>query len=52
VPKLWDSTIEAHRRAVRDAALDAAAALVAEHGLRSVTMSRIAQTAGVGRATL
>ncbi len=52
MPKLWDSTIEAHRRAVRDAALDAAAALVAEHGLRSVTMSRIAQTAGVGRATL
>ena len=52
MPKLWDSTIESHRRAVRDAVLDAAAALVAEHGLRSVTMSQIAQAAGVGRATL
>ncbi len=52
VPKLWDSTIEAHRRAVRDAVVDAAAALVADHGLRSVTMSQIAEQAGVGRATL
>ena len=33
VPRLWDETIEAHRRAVRDATLDTTAALVAEHGL-------------------
>ncbi len=52
MPKLWDQTIDAHRRAVRDATLDTAAALVAEHGLRSVTMSRIAQETGIGRATL
>ena len=52
VPKLWDDTIEGHRRAVRDATLDATAELVARHGLRSVTMSQIAETAGVGRATL
>jgi AcrR family transcriptional regulator len=52
VPKLWDETIQAHRRAVRDALLDTTAALVAEHGLRSVTMSRIAEEAGIGRATL
>jgi AcrR family transcriptional regulator len=52
VPKLWNDTIEAHHRAVRDAALDAAAALVAEHGLRSVTMSQIAEETGIGRATL
>ncbi|MBG0823316.1 TetR family transcriptional regulator [Planomonospora sp. ID91781] len=52
MPKLWNETIETHRRAVRDAALDAAAALVAEHGLRSVTMSQIAKETGVGRATL
>jgi len=37
---------------VRDATLDAAAALVAEHGLRSVTMSQIAESTGIGRATL
>jgi AcrR family transcriptional regulator len=52
VPKLWNDTIEAHRHAVRDAALDATAALVSEHGLASVTMSRIAQETGIGRATL
>jgi AcrR family transcriptional regulator len=49
---LWNETIEAHRRAVREATLDAAAALVAEHGLTSVTMSRIAEKTGIGRATL
>ena len=52
VPKLWDETIETHRRAVRDATLDTTAALVAEHGLRAVTMSQIAQETGIGRATL
>lgn len=52
VPKLWNETIEAHRRAVRDAILDTAWVLVAEHGLLSVTMSQIAEEAGIGRATL
>ena len=52
VPRLWDETIEAHRRAVREAILDATWALVAEHGLLSVTMSRIADETGIGRATL
>ena len=52
VPKLWNETIEAHRRAVRDATLDTTAALVAEHGLASVTMSQIAEETGIGRATL
>jgi AcrR family transcriptional regulator len=52
VPRLWTETIEAHRREVRDAILDTTAALVAEHGLRSVTMSQIAEETGIGRATL
>jgi AcrR family transcriptional regulator len=52
VPKLWTETIDAHRAAVRDAALDAMAALVAEHGLVALTMSQIAEKAGIGRATL
>jgi AcrR family transcriptional regulator len=52
VPKLWQDSIEAHRDAVREAALDAAAALIAEQGLTAVTMSKIAQDAGIGRATL
>jgi AcrR family transcriptional regulator len=52
VPKLWTETIEEHRRAVQDATLDTTAALVAEHGLAAVTMSRIARETGIGRATL
>ena len=52
MPKLWTETIEAHRREVHDAILDTTAALVAEHGLRSVTMSQIAEQVGIGRATL
>jgi len=51
-PKLWNETIEAHRREVRDAILDTTAALVAEQGLQSVTMSQIAEETGIGRATL
>jgi len=52
VPRLWNDTIQAHRAAVRDAILDTTAALVAEHGLLSVTMSQIAERTGIGRATL
>jgi len=52
VPKLWNETIEEHRHAVREATLDTTAALIAEHGLRSVTMSQIAAETGIGRATL
>ncbi len=52
MPKLWTETIETHRREVRDAILDTTAALVAEHGLLSVTMSQIAEETSIGRATL
>ena len=52
MPKLWTDTVDEHRRAVRDATLDATARLVAEHGLASVTMSKIATETGIGRATL
>ena len=52
MPKLWKETIEAHRREVGEAILDTTVALVIEHGLRSVTMSQIADQTGIGRATL
>jgi AcrR family transcriptional regulator len=52
VPKLWADTIETHRRDVRDAVIRTTANLIAEQGLLSVTMSRIAEETGVGRATL
>lgn len=52
MPKLWTNTIEAHRREVRESILEAAAVLVAEDGIRDVTMSDVADRAGIGRATL
>lgn len=52
MPKLWTETIDAHRTAVRDATLKTTAALVAAHGMASVTMSQIAKDTGIGRATL
>ena len=52
VPKLWTQTVEAHRHEVRQAIMDTTSALVSEQGLRSVTMSEIAEKTGIGRATL
>jgi AcrR family transcriptional regulator len=52
MPRLWNDTIEAHRRDVHRAILDTTAELVAERGLRSVTMAQIAERTGIGRATL
>lgn len=52
MPKLWSQSIETHRRDVRMAILETTASLVAAHGLLSVTMSRIADETGIGRATL
>jgi len=52
VPRLWNETIDAHRREVRDAILDTTAALVTQNGLRPVAMSQIAERTGIARATL
>ena len=52
VPKLWTQTLEAHRNEVREAILETTAGLVSQNGLRSVTMSQIAEETGIGRATL
>lgn len=52
MPKLWNETIEAHRREVREAILDTTWTLVTDHGLLSLTMSQIAEQTGIGRATL
>lgn len=52
VPKLWNNTIQAHRREVREAILDTTENLIADHGPLAVTMSQIAQQTGIGRATL
>jgi AcrR family transcriptional regulator len=52
MPKLWTDTIEDHRSAVAGAVLDKTAALAASEGLHNLTMARIAQETGIGRATL
>jgi AcrR family transcriptional regulator len=52
MPRLWNDTIETHRREVHGAILDTTVALVGKQGLRSVTMTQIAEKTGIGRATL
>ncbi|WP_299168264.1 TetR/AcrR family transcriptional regulator [uncultured Arthrobacter sp.] len=52
MPKLWTDTVEGHRHAVRAAVLDAVAVLIAEAGFSGVSMTRVADHAGVTRATL
>jgi AcrR family transcriptional regulator len=52
MPRLWNATIETHRRAVQDAILETTWALVEENGLLSVTMTQVAEQTGIGRATL
>lgn len=52
MPKLWNETIKTHRQEVQEAILHTTWALVAEHGVRAVTMSQIAKETGIGRATL
>jgi AcrR family transcriptional regulator len=52
VPKLWTETIDTHRQQVREAIVQSTTRLVADHGLTSVTMSQVAEAAGIGRATL
>ena len=52
VPKLWSETIASHRKEVREAILETTATMVAEGGLHGVTMAGVAETVGIGRATL
>lgn len=52
MPKLWSATVESHRLEVREAILDAVGDLVMTRGLLAVSMSAVAEGAGIGRATL
>ena len=52
MPRIWNTSIESHRAAVRQAILDTTASLVAEGGVTAASMSQIAERAGIGRATL
>ena len=52
MPRLWSATIQEHRSDVLDAILDATAQLVHRDGASKLTMTSLANAAGVGRATL
>lgn len=52
MPRIWTDTVDAHRVAVRAAILASAWRLAVDDGLFAVTMSRIAETAGISRATI
>ena len=52
MPRLWKAAVHDHKQEVTRSILDAAESLASKGGIRSVTMSRIAETAGIGRATL
>jgi AcrR family transcriptional regulator len=52
MPQIWAESIEQHKRQTVARIIDATVALVAERGLAAVSMSQVAQRAGIGRATL
>lgn len=52
MPKLWEESIDEHRRTVNLAITEAAWQLAEEQGPLTVTMSQVASAAGIGRATL
>ena len=52
MPRIWTDSIDTHRQRVHEAILAAAADLAAERGPLALTMSSIAERAGIGRATL
>lgn len=52
MPRIWADSLEQHKADVRSAVMSAAAELASSGGVRSLTMSQIAQHAGISRATL
>ncbi|MHA7284413.1 TetR/AcrR family transcriptional regulator [Arthrobacter sp. TMS2-4] len=50
--KLWKDTVQEHRSSVREAVLDAVARLVGQGGVPAVSMTKVADVAGISRATL
>jgi AcrR family transcriptional regulator len=52
MPQIWAESIEQHKRQTTARIIDATVALVAENGLSATSMSHVAESAGIGRATL
>jgi AcrR family transcriptional regulator len=52
VPRIWDESVASHKARLRATIVEAAVALAAERGRGGVSMSAVAERAGIGRATL
>ncbi|MFS0700075.1 TetR/AcrR family transcriptional regulator [Cellulomonas sp. 179-A 4D5 NHS] len=52
MPLLWRDSVDAHRHAVRESVLDAVGAIYTDAGPTGLTMSAVAERAGIGRGTL
>jgi AcrR family transcriptional regulator len=52
MPKLWNDTVQEHRTSVREAVLDTVAQLVSTGGVPAVSMTKVAEGAGISRVTL
>lgn len=52
MPRIRAETVEAHRRRIREALLDAWGSLMEEHGFAEITMAMVAERAGVARNTI
>ena len=52
MPQIWAESIEEHKRQTVARIIDATVALVGARGLGATSMSKVAQRAGIGRATL
>lgn len=52
MPQIWADSVEQHKHLTRERVISATLSLVKERGLSDVTMSDIAERAGIGRATL
>ncbi|QWF82469.1 TetR/AcrR family transcriptional regulator [Amycolatopsis sp. CA-230715] len=48
----WQSAVETHKARYREQIIDAAIELIADDGVTKTSMAKLAQHAGVGRATL
>ncbi|HEY8447658.1 MAG TPA: TetR/AcrR family transcriptional regulator [Thermomicrobiales bacterium] len=52
MPRIRDSTIQAHRRQVENAILDAWGSLIEDHSYAEITMAMVAERAGIARNTI
>ncbi|MGI8573945.1 MAG: TetR/AcrR family transcriptional regulator [Egibacteraceae bacterium] len=52
MPSLWADSLDEHRELVRSRLLDAFGELVAQHGVDGVTLSSVAERAGIARSAI